>query len=101
MMTGETYDSLLSGPGDERRNGADRRRGRERRGSGWRQPPTAEPRPYGFRSFTDRRSDQDRRTAWRDPFAARGDQRHDWNGDGPVIELSAEEIAVLFDRDGA
>lgn len=94
-------DLAPGSPGDERRNGSDRRGGRDRRGSGLRQPPSPEPRPYGFRSFSDRRLDQDRRIAWRDPFVARGDRRHDWNDAGPVVELSAEEIAVLLDRDDA
>jgi hypothetical protein len=46
---------------EDRRRGADRRGGLDRRGSGSHQPLSLDPRPYGFREFSERRTRQDRR----------------------------------------
>lgn len=84
---------------DDRRRGSDRRSGLDRRGSGVRQPLSTEPRPYGFREFTERRSRQDRRIYRADggPWDRRG-------GDGAVAAdeqwarslLTEEEIRYLL-----
>lgn len=46
---------------EDRRQGGDRRCGLDRRGSGAHQPLSLDPRPYGFREFSERRNRQDRR----------------------------------------
>jgi hypothetical protein len=83
----------------DRRHDGDRRSGVERRGSGRSQAPSATPRPYGFRSFVDRRSGQDRRSERPAPRAVAVGPYDASADDGPIVEITAEEIAVLLDRD--
>ncbi|MCU0837448.1 MAG: hypothetical protein MUE49_01840 [Rhodospirillales bacterium] len=99
MNTLPSDDRLLVTYLDDRRLHPDRRRKTDRRQSGERLPPSATPRPYGFRAFEDRRSGSDRRREALAPlFTAVG--AYDPSGDdGPLIDLTAEEIAVLLDRD--
>lgn len=98
-------DSKPSPPGilveyiDDRRQGEDRRRGADRRNSGERQPTTPAPRAYGFRSFEDRRSGTDRRSTLAPRYAVAAEPYNPALDDGPLIELTADEIAVLLDRD--
>jgi hypothetical protein len=82
----------------DRRSGQDRRSGRDRRGSGERQPPSAEPRAYGFREFSDRRSPQDRRLYGSDgrPWDRRRSARIDDDADDLAAVLTKDEIRFLF-----
>jgi len=84
---------------DDRRHREDRRGDADRRGSGERQPPSATPRPYGFRAFEDRRSGEPRRVETIAPIAVAAGAYDPALDSGPLIELTAEEIAVLLDRD--
>jgi hypothetical protein len=84
---------------DDRRHREDRRGDADRRGSGERQRPSATPRPYGFRSFEDRRSGDQRRVESIAPMAVAAGAYDPALDTGPLIELTADEIAVLLDRD--
>ncbi|MFO1153631.1 MAG: hypothetical protein U1E42_08220 [Rhodospirillales bacterium] len=82
---------------DDRRSGQDRRCGRDRRGGATRQPLSAEPRPYGFREFSDRRDRQDRRIYGSDghPWDRRRTPSEDESGDLSTV-LTKDEIRFLF-----
>ena len=81
----------------ERRSGQDRRGGRDRRGSIPHQPPSEEPRPYGFREFSERRDCQDRRLYGSDgqPYERRRSTRFDDDADLCAV-LTKDEIRFLF-----
>ncbi len=99
MNTNKPQNHLIIAYLDDRRHHHDRRRLIDRRQSGERLPPSATPRPYGFRAFEDRRSGSDRRGEAVAPlFTAVGAYDPGFD-DGPLIDLTAEEIAVLLDRD--
>ena len=82
---------------EERRQGADRRSGLDRRLSGSAQPLSLEPRPYGFREFSERRNPQDRRLYRPDSEGC--DRRADlepFDRDSLRSLLTEEEIRYLL-----
>lgn len=84
--------------GWDRRSGQDRRSGRDRRGSAAPQPPSADPRPYGFREFSERRGRQDRRLYGGDgrPWDRRRARPADDACDDLAAVLTRDEIRFLF-----
>ena len=94
-------DAAPAGDGrqqEDRRSGQDRRSGRDRRGAAKRQPPSTEPRPYGFREFSDRRDRQDRRLYGSDghPWDRRAGARADEAAGDLAAVLTQDEIRFLF-----
>lgn len=87
---------------EERRQGGDRRCGRDRRLSSAPQTLNLEPRPYGFRAFSERRNRQDRRIYGPDSYGAdgeSGDRRADtapFDRDSLRSLLTEEEIRYLL-----